>query len=462
MMVRLMQSRQKKDFKRITTIGLILLLLITALPMDVQAASGKAKSKKKYTVTIKNADSDTVIKKGSKLKLKCTAVSKNGKRAKIHYKSSNTKVITITRKGVIKGKKKGKSKITAYVKVKGKIRGRKTITVRVGKPVSSISLSGYNYLRAGKTSEIKAQVSSNKATNKKLKWESSNSSVVSVDSKGVVTGKGDGEAIITATAADGSGVASSIPVYSHKYTKNDTRWIAHRGLHDTETENTATAFKAAGKAGFWGCECDLYETKHDEDGNFKIVIDHDGNFRRLFGVDKKPNELTAEEISSDPRLAKVCFFDEYIRICKTKGFEMVPIVEIKALSSEGIEKMADMIYDAGLMDKAQFISFDSKLLEMTKKYVNEQYKVDPYIGYLLGGEGTSAGIEQAKSLGFSGVNISYGSLTEEISQRCTQYGLKICTWTYTDSAVSNHWLYLHLKSGKYRVDMATTDGKFFD
>ena len=434
------------------------MILVSVLPQDVHAVSS-GKTAKKYTITISNANSNTVIKKGGKLKLQSTAVAKDGSRAKVKYKSSNRKVITVTKKGVLKGKKKGKAKITAYVKTKGRIRSKKTITIRVGKPVSSISLSGYIYLREGKTSKITAKVSSAKATNKKVKWKSSNPNVASVDSNGIVTGRGNGAATITATAKDGSGKTKSITVYSHKYTKDDTNWIAHRGLHTKEKENTAAAFEAAGEADFWGCECDIYETKEDEEGNFDIVIDHDGNFKRVFGVNARPNALTTEEIRNNSKLSEVCFFDEYIDICNE--YNMVPIVEIKDLSQSGIEKMSDIVYDSGLMSETQFISFDSSLLEKTKQYVSDEYGIDPYVGYLLDGSRISSGIDKAKQLGFNGVNLQYSGLTEEINRKCKTYDLRVCTWTYTDSAYSNDWLYKHVVTGKYDVDSITTDGKFF-
>lgn len=476
-----MQLKTGNYFKQITIIGLVLLIFVASFPMEAHAAPSKTKAKKKYTVTIKNANSDTVIKKGKKLKLKCTATSKSGKRIKVKYRSSNKKVISVSRKGVIKGKKKGKSKITAYVTVKGKIRARKTITVRVGKPVTSIRLTGYNYLRAGKTSKLKAKVSSKSATNKKVIWKSSNPAVASVSSKGVVTGNGNGRTTITATAADGSGVTSSVIVYSHRYTKNDTKWIAHRGLHENETENTAAAFEAAGRAGFWGCECDIYETKHDvpkpvldENGDpvkdengepvteedFEIVIDHDGNFKRVFGVEKRPDELTAEGIRQEERLRDVCFFDEYLEICKNS--KMIPIIEIKRLSDQGLERMVDMVHKEGLLskDKCQFISFNPVMTEKARDIAKNKYKTDIYIGYLITGDNIDLQVEYAVKKSFDGINIHHGAINEQIDNMCKDR-LNIGTWTYGDSAGFYRALYEHVVLKKYNIDTVTTDGALF-
>lgn len=50
------------------------------------------------------------------------------------------------------------------------------------------------------------------ATYKKVTWSSSNESVATVDTKGVVSGVGEGTAVITATAIDGSGIEATCTV----------------------------------------------------------------------------------------------------------------------------------------------------------------------------------------------------------------------------------------------------------
>lgn len=82
----------------------------------LQTASGKTQiqfSKKKYTV-----------KKGKTVRLGVTVKNKNG--SKITYKSANKKIAKVSKKGVVKGIKKGKTKITVTCnKVK------KSVTVQV-------------------------------------------------------------------------------------------------------------------------------------------------------------------------------------------------------------------------------------------------------------------------------------------------------------------------------------------
>lgn len=478
---------------------MVAMMMVSVVAVPEEAYAAAKKSKVKVTIKVLNANSNTVIKKGKKLKLKYTYTKKNtNKKVKIKFKSSNKKVATVSKKGTIKAKKNGTAKITITAYVKGKKRGSKTVKIRVGKRVSGISISGYKYLRKGKSTTLKASISPSKAANKKVSWTSSNPSVVKVTSSGKITGVGHGSAVITATALDGSGVSKSTTVISHKFSVDEARWIAHRGLHEDATENTATAFRFAGLAGFWGCECDIWETRHvekeipnpdwkeDPEGtgteggepsqdpsgdepvipetiiveDFDIAVNHDETFNRVFGVNRSVNNMTAEEIRENPSLGEVCFFEEYLDICKQ--YDMVPIIEIKDydMSDAGIEKTVTMVNEAGLLESAQFISFNSGVLARFRDHIVDNYGVEPYTGYLISSD-VNDKIDLAIEKGFTGVNISYTLLTQSVNNRCKSAGLKVCTWTYKDTRASDEMLYKHVVSGDYDVYSATIDGKYF-
>lgn len=86
--------------------------------------------------------------------------------------------------------------------------------------VKSIYVTGISKkIAAGKKIKLTATVSPSNATNKAIKWKSSNKKVAKVNSSGVVTmnKKSGGKSVtITATAADGSGVKASYKIKSMK------------------------------------------------------------------------------------------------------------------------------------------------------------------------------------------------------------------------------------------------------
>ena len=70
--------------------------------------------------------------------------------------------------------------------------------------VNSVSLSATASFTVGTTSTLIATISPGNATNKNLNWVSSNSSIATVSSLGVITGVSAGTVTITATSTDGS------------------------------------------------------------------------------------------------------------------------------------------------------------------------------------------------------------------------------------------------------------------
>lgn len=67
--------------------------------------------------------------------------------------------------------------------------------------------------------------------------------------------------------------------------------IAHRGASFDAPENTLAAFKLAWEQGADGIEGDFYLTA---DG--QVVTLHDATFKRTGGLDRKPSELTVDQI----------------------------------------------------------------------------------------------------------------------------------------------------------------------
>ncbi|WP_162300206.1 Ig-like domain-containing protein [Intestinibaculum porci] len=177
---------------------------VTAMVLSVPV-SAKAKKGSITKVAVTNLPSSTLtLKKGKKKTLKFK-VTKKGKISKaLAYKSSNKKIVTVSKKGVVKAKKKGKATVTAYAKANKK--KKVAIQVIVGTPVTKIKLNKTKAtLTVKKTLKLKATVTPKKASYKKVLWKTSNKKIATVSSAGKVTAKKKGTAKITATAADGSG-----------------------------------------------------------------------------------------------------------------------------------------------------------------------------------------------------------------------------------------------------------------
>ena len=156
----------------------------------------------------------------------------NGVRKTAQWKSSDSSVASVNSKGLVTGKKKGTATVTASI-------GGKSVSCKVTvKNKVSLKLNKYKAtIYVKEKLALKAIV---KGTGKKVTWKSSDSSIASVNSKGVVTGKKVGKATITASVA---GVSKKCvitvkkakhPLYSMYFQYNTTR---HRGTNKLINEN---------------------------------------------------------------------------------------------------------------------------------------------------------------------------------------------------------------------------------
>ena len=320
-------------------------------------AGGKpvvAKAEKIKKVKIASAEKTVLINKKEKIQLKAKVKPASMKK-KVRWKSSNKKVVTVSQKGVIRGKRYGKANI--WLKAADGSGKKAKIKVQVGRKVTSVSFAVKKQeLEVGQKANLKPIVLPGNATDKKVTYQSSNPSVVSVSSKGTVVAKGKGEAVITARSKDGTRKSGSYVIQSRVLTKSITingganasnkslrytssdptvavvsasgivsglepgtavirvdaadghstanikvevfrmeisnqKLIAHRGFSSQAPENSIPAFEKALESGFYGIECDIWKTL---DGEF--MVSHDGDLNRMFGYDFQIATLTTEQI----------------------------------------------------------------------------------------------------------------------------------------------------------------------
>lgn len=159
--------------------------------VDAQAATVKPK---KLTVT--SSVSGKVIDVKGTTKISVKSVSPKNASKSVTYKSSNTKIASVSSKGTVTGKKTGSVTITATSKVNKKVKASVKLKVKDLKP-SKVSVPATLSLANGKKATVKATVSP-AGVYAPVKFSSSNTKVATVSSTGTVTAKSAGKAVITA------------------------------------------------------------------------------------------------------------------------------------------------------------------------------------------------------------------------------------------------------------------------
>lgn len=166
-------------------------MMLGTMPSSIDAGSLPA-----ITQTVEAAAKKVTLKASNKKVCAGKTVKINAKAmkgAKLSYKSSNKKIATVNRNGVVTGKKAGTVKITITAKKSKYKTVKKTITVKVVKQNQSISARNMG-LTTGQRKNLGAKART------RLSYKSSNPKVVTVDKKGNLTAKKTGTAKIKVTA----------------------------------------------------------------------------------------------------------------------------------------------------------------------------------------------------------------------------------------------------------------------
>ena len=123
-----------------------------------------------------------------------------GAQATVTWSSSNTSVAVVDQTGTVVAMKVGTAVITATTEKN--LRATCTVTVRAPVPATSVTLNQTTVrLNPGGTAQLTAAVLPSNTTSETV-WESSNTSVATVDDKGLVTATGIGAAEIKVAAGN--------------------------------------------------------------------------------------------------------------------------------------------------------------------------------------------------------------------------------------------------------------------
>lgn len=220
--------------------------------------------------------------------------------------------------------------------------------------------------------------------------------------------------------------------------------IAHRGFSAVAPENTDVAYDEAGKAGFWGAECDVYRTA---DGVW--VLSHDSITYRMMDktafVEKKTYDELKEfntdngtNIENYPDL-KICTLKDYLNKCVR--YDMMAVIELKSKNgTEHYDEILSLVEKTGA--NAMFISFNIENLQAIR--VLDKSVPVRYLKHTIKEEH----IAQVKALG-GDCGISFNGNKEkntpQIIQQCINQGLELGAWTIDDTEVLEKLLDMGVK-----------------
>lgn len=231
-----------KKFRNMMSICLVLVMILSLVPLQVQAKS-----------TVKLNKTSTTVYVGKTTTLKITGTSKT-----VKWTTSNKKVATVSSKGKVTAKKAGRATITA--KVSGKSYKCK---VTVKNPSLNKSKAT---LEKGKTLTLKLTGATAK------KYTTSNKKVATVISKGKITAKKAGTATITCTD-------SNKKTYKCKITVTE-KAVTHKHSYIATVTKKATCTTTGIKT--YTCKCGASYTKtikstghnyrwtHVSNGDYKV------------------------------------------------------------------------------------------------------------------------------------------------------------------------------------------------
>lgn len=237
--------------------------------------------------------------------------------------------------------------------------------------------------------------------------------------------------VIVAGGVYALNVYCKTPDYELLKTEQEVTLVAHRGYRAVAPENTSASFEEAGKAGFWGAECDIYRTA---DGVW--VVSHDTHTYRMMDksafVEKETYADLMEmkvdngsNVENYPDL-RFCSLEQYLQICKQ--YDMVAVIELKGTNNtEYYDEVVNLVSQYAV--RAVYISFHFENLEKIRAL-----SLAPV--YYLVQDITDEDIETAKSLENCGIDFN-GKKEENFEKgmikKCIDEGLEVGAWTINDT-----------------------------
>ena len=167
-----------------------------------------------------NSNAETLIE-GSTFQLTETVAPANATNKNVTWSSSNASVASVSLSGLVTANAVGTATITVTT-ISGGHSATCTITVQPIVPTGVTLNSNAETLTEGNTFQLTATVAPSNATNKNVTWSSSNASIASVNSSGLVTANAVGTATITVQTDDGGKTATCAFTVTSQYRATGT------------------------------------------------------------------------------------------------------------------------------------------------------------------------------------------------------------------------------------------------
>ena len=228
----------------------------------------------------------------------------------IVWESADPNIVEINSKGVIKGIDTGSTTITGKAADGSSLTASAEVTVITS--VKKIELSDKAVtIIDDESATVTATVSPENATNPKLAWSSSDTSIATVDDSGKITAMSSGECTITATATDDSGVSASVKVSVEPHLPVfvsgihwQTSWGQKNGKMGVSAENLSTTktiksfdYTVVCYNGYTGTSATSYLTysgssiKPGKTGKSKLTSSTVSGFATAYRVDITPTKV---------------------------------------------------------------------------------------------------------------------------------------------------------------------------
>lgn len=354
------------------------------------------------------------------------------------YKSSDSKIATVSSNGSVAFKRTGAVTIscTSY----GRNRYTASIEFIVAPKVEDIIVPKEMTLNVGEEKSLDLSTQPENAYIKSVTYKSSDESIAQVSETGSITANKSGIAKVTITVDSGEKIKKTIKVYVQDNEidiadiplTGSTKCIAHKGWNTDAPENSLPAFEMAGQKGVQYVETDIQETK---DGVF--VIFHDENLKRMCGVDANVSDLTYEEIKQYPIVNGTnasAYPDDIIPTlvqflqCCNKYF-MTPVIEIKTeLNESSIMKLNQIIQ---MSDKnpvvISFYKEPLKLLRQMNKFVDIQWITRERISEEM--------LQECEKYHFD-ISARYKVTNRDIIREAHSKNIKVALWLFVNPTIA--------------------------